>query len=408
LNVFGRFRSLGPGLLVAAAFIGPGTVTTATVAGARFGYALLWALAFSVVATIVLQEMSARLGLVTREGLGEALRATVTHPVARILVILLVVSAIALGNVAYQMGNITGAAIGLEALSSVSRSVWALVVGASAFAILALGNYRWLERILMVMVGVMSVVFLTTAIVVRPSLSGVFWGAAVPTIPPGSLLTIIALIGTTVVPYNLFLHASVVREKWPQEAAVDRALQGSRLDTLISISLGGLVTLAVVVTAAAFFERGSQIDSAAKMAEQLQPLLGPAAHYFFATGLLAAGLTSAVTAPLAAAYATAGALNWPRGLKTRRFRAVWATIVIAGTVSALVGREPVAVIVFAQAANGILLPIIAVFLLIVMNRSDLLGRYKNGIAANLLGGVVVLVASGLGVFQLLRAFGVLP
>ena len=402
-----RFRSLGPGLLVAAAFIGPGTVTTATLAGAHFGYALLWALAFSIVATIVLQEMSARLGLVTREGLGEALRATVTHPVARVLVILLVVSAITLGNAAFQTGNITGAAIGLEAISSVSRSVWALVVGASAFALLALGNYRWLERILMVLVGVMSVVFLTTAIVVRPSLSGIFWGTAVPTIPTGSLLTIIALIGTTVVPYNLFLHASIVREKWPQEIAVDQALKGSRLDTLISISLGGLVTLAVVVTAAVFFERGSQIDSAAKMAEQLQPLLGPAAHYFFAMGLLAAGLTSAVTAPLAAAYATAGALNWPRGLKTRRFQAVWAAIVIVGTVLAMFGREPVTVIIFAQAANGLLLPVIAIFLLIVVNRGELLGRHKNGIAANLLGGSVVLVATGLGVFQLLRVFGVL-
>ena len=140
MNVFRRLRSLGPGLLVAAAFIGPGTVTTATVAGARFGYALLWAVAFSVVATIVLQEMSARLGLVTREGLGEALRTTMTHPVARILSIALVVSAIALGNAAFQMGNITGAAIVLEALSNVSRSMWALVVGVHALAPLALGS----------------------------------------------------------------------------------------------------------------------------------------------------------------------------------------------------------------------------------------------------------------------------
>jgi manganese transport protein len=265
LNVLRRFRSLGPGLLVTAAFMGPGTVATATVAGARFGYALLWALAFSVVATIVLQEMSARLGLVTREGLGEALRATVTHPVARILVILLVVSAIALGNAAFQMGNITGAAIGLEALTSVSRSAWVLVVGITAFALLASSNYRWLERILMALVGIMSAVFLATAIVVRPSVSRVFWGTAVTTVLPGSLLTIIALIGTTVVPYNLFLHASVVREKWPREAAVDQVLQNSRLDTLVSIGLGVLVKLAVVVTAAVFFERGSQIDSAANL-----------------------------------------------------------------------------------------------------------------------------------------------
>jgi Mn2+/Fe2+ NRAMP family transporter len=101
-------------------------------------------------------------------------------------------------------------------------------------------------------------------------------------------------------------------------------------------------------------------------------------------------------------------LNWPQGLKTRRFQAVWAAIVIAGTVSAMVGREPIALILFAQAANGILLPVIAVFLLIAVNSSKLLGQYKNGIAANLLGGSVVLVASGLGAFQLLRVFGVLP
>jgi manganese transport protein len=406
MNLFHRLRNLGPGLLVAAAFIGPGTVTTATVAGARFGYALLWALAFSVVATIVLQEMSARLGLVSREGLGEALRTTLTNPMARILSILLVVAAIALGNAAFQMGNITGAAIALETLGGGSRGAWALAVGAIAFALLALGTYRSLERILMAMVGMMSVVFLTTAIAVRPSVLDVLSGT-VPTIPAGSLLTIIALIGTTVVPYNLFLHASVVRDKWPPEIALDRALRDSRLDTVISLGLGGLVTLAVVVTAAVFFERGSQIDSGAKMARQLEPLLGPAARYFFATGLLAAGVTSAVTAPLAAAYATAGALGWPRDLKASRFRAVWAAIVITGTVMAVAGREPVAAILFAQAANGILLPIVAVFLLVVVNRGDLLGRYKNGIAANLLGGAVVLVASGLGAFQLLHVFGTL-
>ena len=106
-------KTLGPGLLVTAAFVGPGTVTTASVAGARFGYALLWALLFSVLATIVLQEMSARLGLVTRAGLGEALRSTFTKPWLRWSCVALVVGAIGFGNAAYEAGNITGAAAGL-------------------------------------------------------------------------------------------------------------------------------------------------------------------------------------------------------------------------------------------------------------------------------------------------------
>ena len=118
-----RLRNLGPGLLVTAAFIGPGTVTTASVAGASTGYAILWAIVFSIVATIVLQEMSARLGVVSREGLGEALRTTFNNPAIKLAAIVLVVAAIGFGNAAFETGNITGAALGLETLSGVSPQV---------------------------------------------------------------------------------------------------------------------------------------------------------------------------------------------------------------------------------------------------------------------------------------------
>lgn len=111
-----RLRQLGPGLLVAAAFVGPGTVTTASVAGADFGFALLWALVFSVAAAIVLQEMAARLGVVSREGLGEALRTTFDSRAVQIAAIVLVVAAITVGNAAFQTGNLTGAALGLQAI----------------------------------------------------------------------------------------------------------------------------------------------------------------------------------------------------------------------------------------------------------------------------------------------------
>ena len=156
---------------MAAAFIGPGTVTTASVAGAGFGHALLWAIVFSIVATIVLQEMAARLGLVSRQGLGEALRTTFPNRLVRGFSIVLVLAAIGFGNAAFQAGNITGAAIGLETLTNVSPRVWALVVGAAAFALLASGAYKWIERVLMALVGLMSVVFLTTALIVRPDLA---------------------------------------------------------------------------------------------------------------------------------------------------------------------------------------------------------------------------------------------
>ena len=405
-----RLRNLGPGLLVTAAFIGPGTVTTASVAGASTGYALLWAIIFSIFATIVLQEMSARLGVVSREGLGEALRTTFGNPVVKWGAVLLVVAAIAFGNAAFETGNVTGAALGLETLSGVSPKIWAVIVGIAAFALLASGAYRVIERVLVALVIVMSVVFIVTAIIViRPGdVGNILAGAFVPSIPPGALLTVAALIGTTVVPYNLFLHASSVQEKWPESVPTREALIESRTDTTISIVLGGLITVAILATgAAAFFGTGTEITDAGQMAEQLEPLLGPFAKYFFAIGILAAGVTSAITAPLAAAYATSGALGWERNLRGWKFRAVWLIVLVVGTVLAALGTNPVAAIVFAQAANGVLLPIIAVFLLFVMNRADLLGEFKNGTVANILGAIIVLFAAALGIrtiyFALLTA-----
>lgn len=403
--MFRRLRNLGPGMLVTAAFIGPGTVTTATVAGARFGYVLLWALGFSVIATIVLQEMSARLGVVSGAGLGEALRSSFANRVVRGGCILLVVAAIAFGNTAFEAGNVTGAAIGLELLTGVSAKIWALAVGIGGLALLASGGYRSIERAMMVLVGFMSVGFLATMVIARPDLMDFTEGAFVPRMPEGSLITVLALIGTTVVPYNLFLHASAASEKWSKAKATDEALKVCRTDTVLCICLGGLITLAIMVTAAGIFARGTEVESAAAMADQLVPFVGPAAKYLFAIGFVAAGLTSAVTAPLAAAYATAGALGWSRSLKDPRFRAVWGLILVIGVVFAMIGRQPVAAIIFAQAANGILLPVIAVFLLIAVNRRDLMGRYRNGLVANVAGCAVVLVAMVLGGWQLLKISG---
>jgi manganese transport protein len=379
-------------------------VTTASIAGAGFGFAVAWALAFAVVATIVLQEMSARLGLVAKEGLGEALRTTFSHPVPQISSALLVVAAITFGNAAFEMGNITGAAWGLEALGGLSLRTWALIVGAGAFAVLALGVYRIIERLLIAMVVVMSITFAVTAILVRPHLGAIVRGMFLPSLPEGSIVTVIALIGTTVVPYNLFLHASAVKQKWPDATSVPDTLKLVRLDTGLSVLLGGLVTLAILITAATCYPLGTELQSAAAMAEQLEPLLGSAAKTFFAIGLLAAGLTSAITAPLAAAYATAGALGWPSDLRSWRFRATWAVIVVIGTVLAMAGYRPDEAIVFAQAANGILLPVIAVFLLVVVNRSALLGQYTNRLTANLLGVMVVATAAGIGIYKLIEVF----
>jgi manganese transport protein len=402
-----RLKSLGPGLLVTAAFIGPGTVATASRAGASFGLSLLWALLFSVIATIVLQEMSARLGIVSRQGLGEAVRSTFRRRLPRAAACLLIVAAIGFGNAAYQTGNITGAAIGLEVLTGVSVQVWAMVLGLVTFVLLSLGAYRPIERVLVALVIVMSLLFVATACLVRPALGDVVHGTFIPSLPPDSLTTVVALVGTTVVPYNLFLHASSVRAKWADSVPREEALRASRIDTVLAISLGGLVTLSIVATAsAAFFPKGT-FRSAADMAMQLEPLLGgPAAKVCFALGLFAAGVTSSITAPLAAAYAVCGCMGWRAEFRSWPFRAVWFVVLVLGTLVAASGyKSPQQTILIAQIANGLLLPLIAVFLLVAVNRRDLMGGHRNSLLANLAALLVVLTVTALGLNTILTQLG---
>jgi manganese transport protein len=386
-----RLRAIGPGAIVAAAFVGPGTVTTASVIGAEYAYVLVWTIVFSIVATIVLQEMSARLGLVSRAGLGEALRGEFDNPAAKTASVVLVVSAIGIGTAAFQTGNIVGGAAGLATITGIGANVWGPLIGLVAAGLLWTGNYKLIERTFVVLVIVMGLAFVANAIMVQPDL-GALGRGFVPVVPEGSAYLIAGLIGTTVVGYNLFLHASTVQERWDGPDGLTEC----RIDTIASVIFGGAITLSIVITAAAVFPAGTQIGDVGEMANQLEPVFGGFALTFFAIGLFAAGFTSAMSAPLAGAYATAGALGWDVDLKSTRFRAIWLTILGTGTVFSGLGYDPVQVIVFAQVANGILLPVLAVFLIYAMNNDDLLGEHTNSTLQNVLGAIVTLVVIGIG------------
>lgn len=399
---------IGPAAMVAAAFIGPGTVTTATLAGAGYGYTLLWAVLFSTLATILLQEMAARLGVVGRLGLGDAIRKKIHHPLWRVLAFALVIMAILGGNAAYEAGNLTGAVLGFDEWR-VQLGIWQfnpliLAIGLVAFILLFSGQYRTIERFLVLLVGTMSLVFFISAVLIRPDLWGILNGLFRPVLPENALLMVVGLIGTTIVPYNLFLHASAAAKRW--ETPED--LQQARKDTVISVALGGLITMAIVITAAAALH--GQVDSvnnAADLAQQLRPLLGDWAQPFLSVGFLAAGLSSSITAPLAAAFATAGILGWSADLRGRKFRWVWIFVLITGIAFSLVGFRPIMVILFAQIANGILLPVIAGFLLWVMNDQGLLGQHTNKTIRNVLGILVLLIALGLGLKSILSVMGLI-
>lgn len=399
-------KNIGPGPLVAAAFIGPGTVTVCTLAGVGFGFALLWAMLLSIVATIVLQEMSARLGIITQKGLSEIIRAEIKNPVFKFLAILLILSAIVIGNAAYEAGNITGGVLGLEtivgnpslSIGGFSINVLSIIVGAIAFVLLYLGNYKILEKALITLVILMSFAFLVTAIITKPNILELLQGIFLPQFPKDSLLTIIALIGTTVVPYNLFLHASLVKEKWQSESD----LKYARKDTIIAVVLGGLVSMCIIISAASI--KDLEVNNAADLAKGLEPLFSSFAKYFLVIGLFAAGITSAITAPLAAAFVASGCLGWSTNMKTKKFKAVWMLILVLGVTFSSLGMKSIEIIKFAQVANGILLPIIAGFLIWIMNKKSILGNYKNNIKQNILGFIILGISILLSLATLNKVF----
>lgn len=386
-----RLKNIGPGALVAAAFIGPGTVTTCTKSGASAGYTLLWAMLFSTIATIVFQEMAARLGIVTQKGLGENIRDRIKNPILKTIAIVIVIVAIFVGNCAYETGNITGGILGIKAVVP-SISTEAIVVILSILAVLLLwsGNYKRIEKFLTGLVILMSVVFLATAIASRPDLGALFKGMFVPSMGENDLMTVVGLIGTTVVPYNLFLHASSSSERWKSGNKED--IVNARIDTVISIGLGGLVSMAIIVAASAnLYGTGTEISNGADMALAVEPILGSWAKWFIAIGLLAAGFSSAITAPLAAAFATTGSLGMEKDMKSNKFRAIWLVVIVLGAVIAIaLGASPTELILVAQAANALILPLIAFFVLYCVN-SKSMGEFKNGILSNILGIVIIIV-----------------
>jgi NRAMP (natural resistance-associated macrophage protein)-like metal ion transporter len=197
--------------VISAAFIGPGTVTTAASAGAHHGFDLLWALAFSTLACLVLQEASARLTVVSGRDLGEAIRERFSRGALGAAVPVFALVAVVLGCAAYEAGNLLGGVAGAVLATGLPRMVLTLGAGGVAFTLLWLGTTRTVPRVLGGVVAFMGVAFLLTAIGLDPEPVPLVRGTLLPHLPPGSPLLVMGLIGTTVVPYNLFLGSGIAR-----------------------------------------------------------------------------------------------------------------------------------------------------------------------------------------------------
>ncbi len=384
-----RFLSVLFWMVIAAAFIGPGTVTTASAAGAGYGYSLLWALLFSTFACLVLQESAARVSIASGRNLGQlVLHRFKSKGIAWFLAI-----SVFLGCAAYEAGNILGAISGIALMiTGIDRSIFTLVIVAACFTVLWIGKIKTVANIMGLVVAVMGFAFLIAGFSNPIDAGELTKGLFIPSFPDGSILITLGLVGTTIVPYNIFMGSGLAK---------GQEVKSMRFGLSIAVVLGGLISMGIVL-AGTSVEGGFSFQN---LADALTRINGSWMAIVFAVGLFAAGFTSSITAPLAAAITLKSVSpdtnNWDE--KGKKYRMAWGFVLLTGLVFGLTSVRPVPVIILAQAANGFILPILAIFLWIVSNNRSLVRDHLNSRLINLAMMLTVFVASVLGLINVFKA-----
>jgi len=394
--VINKLKNLGPGIIITSAFIGPGTVTICTLAGINYGYSLIWCIVFSILATCYLQEISSRLGIISRKGLSEIL-IDIDNTLIRRIIIGIIFLSLFVGNAAYESGNISGTVMGLEtfigsieiSLLNYKVNIIPIVIGSFLAIIIGNGSYKVFEKVLVFLVFIMSITFVLVAITSTPSIEDLLSGLK-PDVTESNFIYVIGLIGTTVVPYNLFLHSYVAKKRWVTE----KDYKTSVFDTVLSIVIGGIISLSIIITAASshISINQNEIKNAVDLGNHLSPTLGSFSKYFISIGLFCAGITSSITAPIATSYALSGIFKYKAEWSDKIFKRVAYIIIIIGVVFSSTNYNPILVIKLAQFVNGLFLPFIAIFLIWSVNKRNIMGNYVNSKFYNLLGILIVLIS----------------
>lgn len=395
-----KLKNMGPAAIVTSAFIGPGTITTTTLGGVNYEYELLWAVLFSGLSLAILMEMAGRVGIISSHDIVEASIASFPKSKAINVIIrglvVLTLFAVAFG---FEAGNLIGGTLGLSDVSGIPQWGSALMLGGAAFYAVVIGTAKTLEKLMTLFVSLMGLIFVVTMILVIPNYGEVLQGLVLPTVPEGATVNVIALIGTTLIGINLFMHAVTTAEKW----SGPEHLESARFDINFNVGIGTLITIAIIVTSGTvLFGTGTVVDSPIVFSQMLEPVLGSYARYIGDIGIAAAGLSSAIATPLILKVVLARMFRWDP--TDKRAAAAGGIAVIFGTVLAAFGTAPTQIIVFASALSGLSLPFVAILIMVSANNKKLMGEYKNSLLQNILGGIATLVTLGLGFNSLLNFF----
>ena len=370
--------------VISAAFIGPGTITAAAKAGANYGYSLIWCLLFSIVSTAILQETSSRIAILSNKTPGEMISIYLNRRYSTIVKIIIGFT-IGFGCTAYQSGNIIGAVSGFELISGESSNFNLITFTSLIILLLLIGSQRKLTFFLGAIVAIMGFSFVWMVFQMEFNLKQIFLSGLIPALPKDSELLASSLIGTTIVPYNIFLGYHL---------ASGQKVKQMRLGLIPAILIGGFISLCILLLGTGLTEEFSFLN----FANSLSQTLGNFSVIFLGSGLFLAGLSSALTSPLAAQMTLNGLF------KDRKFNWILFVVVFLGGFFGFIGGSPVYVIIVAQAINGIILPVVVIFLYIMVNDKRIVGDGNtNGLLANFLLLSIVGLVSFIGLKNFERA-----
>jgi Mn2+/Fe2+ NRAMP family transporter len=379
---------IGPGIITANVDNDAGGITTYSVAGAHFGYSLLWMLALVALALIIVQEMSARLGIVTGKGLADLIRESFGVRTTAI-----VIGIVVFANLANTVSEFAGVAASME-IFGVNKYVSVPLAALGVWLLIVKGNYKFVERIFLV-ASAIYFAYVLSGVMANPPWDKVIQATHTPTFhfEVGYVTIFVTVIGTTIAPWMQF---------YQQASIVDKGLKVGelgyeRIDVIVGSAFAVLVAAFITIACAAtLFTNGIRIDTAKDAALALRPLAGEYAATLFALGLLNASVFSAAILPLSTAYVVCEAFGWEMGVsrdwkEAPVFFSVYTALIVLGAAIILLPvRSLVETMLASQTLNGVLLPIILVTMLKLINDKSLMGKYVNGRVFNIVAWAMVI------------------
>ena len=392
---------LGPAFIACVAYIDPGNFATNIQAGSQFGYRLLWVVVLANLMAMLLQTLSAKLGIATGMNLAETIRekfpAWLVYP-------MWIGSEV--GAMATDLAEFLGAAIGLNLLFHLALFPATLVIGVASTGALTLQRYgfRPLEALITMLVGVIAVCYLVETFLSRPALGQIAYHSVVPYIGGGSSLLIVGIIGATVMPHVIYLHSSLTQDRIvPRtEAEARRIFRFTIPDIVIAMGLAGLINMAMLYMAAATFNANGHTGIADMFSayKTLTPLLGSAASLVFGISLLASGLSSSAVGTMAGQVIMQGFVGFTIPIWIRRLVTMTPALVVA-----YVGINATQALVISQVVLSFILPIPVIALVIFTRRRDVIGSLVNRTSTSVLAIVCATVILALNLLLLVETFG---